>query len=185
MVKYFSTQTKKEVHFGDIITFVNSCETPFGKGQMSVDVTVTKSNIDALLKEGILYKQGSDRPTDYVWYFNNYAQRINKGNIFLEDEIFDSKSINFFGDKYGYSIILSTVLKEISNTLNNEYSEPISKSDSVYAISLISGKIVEIKKDIIVNYNNFTAFRTMEDAKFAKKVVTPLLMKMFPENYKN
>lgn len=185
MVKYFSTQTKKEVHFGDIITFVKSCETPFGKGQMSVDIAVTISNIDALLKEGILYKQGNDRPIDYVWYFNNYAQRINKGNIFLEDEVFDSKSINFFSEKYGYNIILSIVLKEISNTLNSEYSEPISKSDSVYAISLISGKIVEIKKDTIVNYNNFTAFRTLEDAKFAKKVVTPLLMKMFPENYKN
>ena len=62
MIKYFSTQSKKEVHFGDIITFVKSCETPFGKGQMSVDITVTKSNIDVLLKEGILYKQGSDRP---------------------------------------------------------------------------------------------------------------------------
>ena len=185
MVKYFSTQTKKEVHFGDIITFVKSCETPFGKGQMSVDIAVTISNIDVLLKEGILYKQGNDRPIDYVWYFNNYAQRINKGNIFLEDEVFDSKSINFFSEKYGYNIILSIVLKEISNTLNSEYSEPISKSDSVYAISLISGKIVEIKKDTIVNYNNFTAFRTLEDAKFAKKVVTPLLMKMFPENYKN
>ena len=185
MVKYFSTQTKKEVHFGDIITFVNSCETPFGKGQMSVDVTVTKSNIDALLKEGILYKQGSDRPTDYVWYFNNYSQKINKGNIFLEDEVFDSKSINFFGEKYGYNLILSIVLKEIANTLNAEYSEPISKGDFVYAISLINGKIVEVTKDRIVNYNNFTAFRTLEDAKFAKKVVTPLLIKMFPENYKN
>lgn len=185
MVKYFSTQSKKEVHFGDIITFVNSCETPFGKGQMSVDVTVTKSNIDILLKEGILYKQGSDKPTDYVWYFNNYAQRINKGNIFLEDEVFDSKSINFFGEKYGYNIILSIVLKEIADTLNTEYSEPISKGDFVYAISLINGKIAEVAKDRIVNYNNFTAFRTMEDAKFAKKVVTPLLMKMFPENYKN
>lgn len=185
MIKYFLTQSKREVHFGDKITIEKSYVTILGKHQMSIDITVSKSNIDILLKEGILYKQGSDKPTNYVWYFNNYAQRINKVNIFLEDEIFDSKSINFFGNKYGYNIILSIVLKEIADTLNSGYSEPISKSDSVYAISLVNGKIARVKKDTIVNYNNFAAFRTMEDAEFARKVVTPILMKMFPENYKN
>lgn len=185
MIKYFLTQSKREVHFGDKITIEKSYVTILGKHQMSIEVIVSKSNIDILLKEGILYKQGNDKPTDYVWYFNNYVQRINKGNTFLKGDIFNSRSINFFGYKYGYNLILSIVLKEIADTLDIEYSEPINKSDSIYAISLINGKIARVEKDAIVNYNNFAAFRTLEDAEFARKVVTPLLMKMFPENYKN
>ena len=185
MAKYFLKDTNREISIGDKITIVKTWDTPFGKGKGFIDIVVTMSNIDALLKENVLYKQNNNRPTDYVWYFNNYSQKINKGNIFLEDEIFDSRSIDFFGKKYGYNLILSIILKEIADTLNTEYSEPISKNNSVYAISLVNGKIAEVMKDRIVNYNNFTAFRTMEDAKFAKKVVTPLLMKMFPENYKN
>lgn len=70
------------------------------------------------------------------------------------------------------------VLKEIAIDLDKKYPDHISNSEHIYAISTINGRIVEADKTKIRNYRNFAAFRTVEDAKFACKVLRQPLKDM-------
>lgn len=70
------------------------------------------------------------------------------------------------------------VLKEIAIDLDKKYPDHISESEHIYVISTINGRIVEVDKTKIRNYRNFSAFRTVEDAKFACKVLRQPLKDM-------
>lgn len=180
MKKYFIKGSNTEVKLGDKFTVVRDCDTTLGEGKTIVSVVVTNSNIDSLIEEGILEVKDIYDNKSYVDYFNTYmAKREPEYTYYTQNDIIESCEI------IGYNIVLQVVLKEIADTLNSNYNEPIEKSKSIYAISLTNGKIARLNKDCIVNYNNFAAFRTFEDVAYARAVVTPLLIKMFPENYNN
>lgn len=55
MTKYFLKGTDKAVNLGDtIIVIKEGTQTPFGKGETHVTVSVTEQNVEKLIKEGIL-----------------------------------------------------------------------------------------------------------------------------------
>ena len=44
---------------------------------------------------------------------------------------------------------------------------------------MLDGRITKANKAYIKNYRNFAAFRTIEDAKIACRIVKPILTEMF------
>ena len=74
---------------------------------------------------------------------------------------------------------LSMVLREIAIELDKKYEDHIENSPEIYVISLLDGRITKANKAHIRNYRNFAAFRTIEDAKIACKIVKPILKEMF------
>ena len=63
------------------------------------------------------------------------------------------------------------LLKEIAVELDKQYDGHIKNSKEIWAVSVLDGSIVKSNKDEITTYDNFAAFRTKEDAKFALKVL--------------
>lgn len=71
------------------------------------------------------------------------------------------------------------VAREIAIMLDEKYPDHINKSEKIYCISTLDGRIHEICKAHIKNYRNFAAFRTLEDAKLACGVLREPLKEMF------
>ena len=63
------------------------------------------------------------------------------------------------------------LLKEIAVELDKEYAGHIKNSKEIWVVSVLNGSIGRVNKDEITTYDNFAAFRTKEDAKFALKVL--------------
>lgn len=71
------------------------------------------------------------------------------------------------------------ILREVAVWLDEKYVDHIEKSEKIYGISPLDGRIHEICKAHIKNYRNFSAFRTIEDAKIACKILKPVIKAMF------
>ena len=63
------------------------------------------------------------------------------------------------------------LLKEIAVELDKQYDSHIKNSKEIWVVSVLNGSIGRVNKDEVTTYNNFAAFRTKEDAKFALKVL--------------
>ena len=73
----------------------------------------------------------------------------------------------------------SMVLREIAVELDKKYEDHIENSPEIYVISMLDGRITKANKAHIKNYRNFSAFRTIEDARIACRIVKPILKEMF------
>lgn len=71
------------------------------------------------------------------------------------------------------------VLKEIAIMLDEKYPDHINKSEKIYCISSLDGRIHEVCKAHVKNYRNFAAFRTIDDAKLACSILKEPLKEMF------
>lgn len=71
------------------------------------------------------------------------------------------------------------VLREIAMILDKKYPDHIEKSDKIYVVSTLDGRIHEVNKSHIKNYRNFAAFRSIEDAKIACNILRVPLKEMF------
>lgn len=174
MKKYILKDLNQEVKFGDriIASNINSSEKP----NFFINTILSKDNVDILIKEGII-EVVNDLSLYYLDYFNNHMKKVGYNNNY------DESAITWFCNTYGYSSLLYILLKEIAEAMDGFYKTSISEGSDIYAISLTNGKVAKVKKDSIVNYNNFAAFRSFEDAETARLIVKPILAKMFPENY--
>jgi hypothetical protein len=71
------------------------------------------------------------------------------------------------------------MLKEAALTIDSLYPDCITNCEEVYVISTLDGKIHKVKKQQIKSYKNFAAFRTVEDALKAYKVIKSYLHEEF------
>lgn len=71
------------------------------------------------------------------------------------------------------------LLRVIAVHLDQKYEDHIEKSEEIFVVSSLDGRIKKVCKAHIKNYRNFAAFRTLEDAKFACRVMRVPLKKMF------
>lgn len=74
---------------------------------------------------------------------------------------------------------LQYILKEIALELDKKYENHINDSEKIFAISPQDGRIHEVDKAHIKCYRAFPAFRTVEDAKFACRIVKKPLKEIF------
>ena len=185
-MKKFILKNGKEVKMGDKLLKHGVVDTPFGKGFIMQEVIVDEKTLPGLIKTGVLTQvdcaHGADCP----------CRHCTKGEIPMDMNFYIEKIATRLGWKpekvYNYlnnvdSILpaaaFSMVLREIAVELDKKYEDHIENSPEIYVISMLDGRITKANKAYIKNYRNFAAFRTIEDAKIACRIVKPILKEMF------
>ena len=176
MEKLYFKENGKEVKIGDVVSFSTEGNDPsIGKITTTVATTITKSNIPILIGMGVLIKEDDncyDVCMDINYYIEKIANRMNWNpkkiyNILINvDSVYPIASFNI-------------ILREIAVELDKKYADHISNSPEIYAIASINGTIGKVNKAKIKSYKNFAAFRNVEDAKIACKILSPILKEMY------
>lgn len=73
----------------------------------------------------------------------------------------------------------SILLREIAVELDKKYPDHIENSKEIYYINTFNGTITKADKAWIRNYRNFAAFRNVEDARVACKILSPIMKDLF------
>lgn len=182
----FILKNGEEVKMGSTLIKKSTINTPLGKGIIIKEIIVDEKTLPELLKTDILIPIGSTHGTDCTckhcvnnevpmnidFYIEKIATRLSwkpeKGYNYLNNV-----------DSILPAAALSIILREIATELDKKYKDHIENSPEIYVISLLDGRITKANKAHIKNYRNFAAFRTIEDAKIACKIVKPILKEMF------
>lgn len=77
------------------------------------------------------------------------------------------------------SLFYTFMLKVIATSLDEEYDGHIRNSEEIYTIDNVTSRIVKLDKSKIKSYYNFPAFRSLEDAKYACAIMSPILKVMY------
>jgi hypothetical protein len=183
MSKYY-LPNGTEVKMGELVKHF-APNTKDGKLGTIYCVTLTEDTLDFLVQQGIITvkeDENNDKlaeelkekvKTEFLTkVFENLANKLGWSKDKVASYINKLLSIYL---KVGFDLILKACAVE----LDKHYPDHISKSPNIYAISSINGHIVEVDKNQVKNYRNFAAFRTIEDARFAREVLQPLLKDMY------
>lgn len=172
MSKLILKETGKEVKMGDKLIQV---ATMFGISIPVEEITVTKKTLPGLIKRGIIVEKGVDKGVDFdiPAAVVHLAKRIGWDNNNL-DKYLD----NLY--KISPAAVFSVLLKEVAIMLDEKYPDHINKSKEIWVINALNGEIQQVKNiSKIKNYRNFAAFRSLEDALTAKKIMAPALKDLY------
>lgn len=165
---------KKPINFGDILTInVSYGESELGCLKFTSSIMVTENNYRMLQKAGYLIVE--DDNNKEITLDNVYASLAQRLKISMEEL---HMRIDFLYEMYP-SIAFSILLKEIAIMCDQKYEDTISNQEQYYIISLLDGRIHTVNRRQIKNFKNFAAFRTLEDAKSACKLLKSMLKQMF------
>jgi hypothetical protein len=172
MSKLILKETGKEVKMGDKLIQV---ATMFGLPVLVKEIIVSKKTIPDLIKRGVIVEEGADKGIDFdiPAAVVHLAERIgwNSSNL---DKYLD----NLY--RISPAAVFSVLLKEVAIMLDEKYPDHINKSKEVWVISTLDGEIKQIKElHKIKNFRNFAAFRSLDDALTAKKIMTPALQDLY------
>lgn len=183
----FVLKNGQEVKMGDRLVKHGVTDTTFGKMFSVQKIIVNEETLPKLIEEGVLipmkecpHKVGcpcsqdakGEIPMDMNFYIEKIAARLGWK---LE------KVYNYLNsvDSILPSAAFSMILREIAIELDRKYEDHIENSPEIYVISIADGRITKVNKAHIKNYRNFAAFRTIEDAKIACRIMKPALKEMF------
>lgn len=183
-MKKFYLVNGKEVQLGDTICKEEKLNTKFFKGKIVRHLLVTKEVLPKLIEAGIItVKQDTDSPTqptqkdnkvpmDLEFYVQKIADRLN----WKIDKVY-----NYLNnvDAILPAAAFSMILREVATELDKKYEDHIDKSPEIYVISLLDGRITKANKAHIKNYKNFSAFRSIDDAKIACRITKDILKDLF------
>lgn len=164
MNKYILKNSNREVKLGDkLLLTVNVFGVPFPVEEITLD----NNTLQDLINKGVIEVK-SIKLLKIDDIIANMSSRIK----WKPENIYKYLS-NLY--KINYSALYSTILKEISYILDKKYNGHISYSGEVWCISAINEEIVQVPKNKIKSYRNFSAFRTKEDALYAKLAIENIL----------
>lgn len=182
----FILKNGEEVKMGSTLIKKSTINTPLGKGIIIKEIIVSEETLPELLKTGVLTPIGCTHSTDCT------CKHCAKNEIPMNIDFYikkiearldwkSGKIYNFLNnvDSILPAAALSIILREIATELDKKYKNHIENSPEIYVISTLDGRITKVNKAHIKNYRNFAAFRTIEDAKIACKIVKPILKEMF------
>ena len=175
MKKYVVTGTNSEVRMGGIV----EVRFPFDElGIGIIKYPVTEETIPFLLEKGIIEEISEPSEIDIDDVVKHLASRIG-WNIENLDKYLD----NLY--KIYPAAVFSIILREFAIIMDEKYPDHINKSREIWSISTLNGEIVRVKNlNKIKNFKNFAAFRTLEDALKAKKIMKRALEDLFNRNGK-
>lgn len=176
MKKLIFVETGKEVEMGKTLAFgMNSAYgfIPF------YTVIISEKIIPSLIKEGII-KEVEDEEThiDLNFYLEHLAGRIH-WNV--------DNPRKYLGNLYTIypAAVFSILLREVAIVLDEKYDNHIENSKEIYVISCLNGEISKVKDlNKIKNFKNFAAFRSLEDAITAKRILEEPMKQLFRRNGK-
>lgn len=127
-----------------------------------------------LVKDRVLVeKNTSSVPSSLQYYGEKVAERFcGVPNALMY------RLINIFYAAYP-QVALNMLLREVAIEIDKKYPDHIEKSNKIYTVSMVNGRITEIPRGTIKSFRHFAAFRTIEDAKQGCKIVRSLLKNMF------
>lgn len=139
------------------------------------EVVLDDKTIPDLIKQGVIVGEGADKGVDFdiPAAVVHLAERIswNSSNL---DKYLD----NLY--RISPAAVFSVLLKEVAIMLDEKYPDHINRSKEVWVISTLDGEIKQIKElHKIKNFRNFAAFRSLDDALTAKKIMTPALQDLY------
>lgn len=173
-MKEFVTKNGSRVKEGDGL--VRAINTIFGELPIDV-ITLNEKSIPKLVKQGILteVKPSSLSIQDCV---EHLAKRIGWNVQNLEKYLDNLYTI--------YPVaVFSIILRELAIIMDEKYPDHINNSKEIWTISSLNGEIARVKElNKIKNFRNFAAFRTLEDAVEAKKIMKEALADLFKRSGK-
>lgn len=129
-------------------------------------------------KEAIISAmERSSAPTELSYYVNSLAQKKGWKPEKMAGFLNNLSEINL-------GAAFQVILREVAVELDKKYEDHIEKSEEIYCVSLTNGHIFKADKQFIKNFRNFSAFRTLDDAKLACKITRGLLKDMFKSGRK-
>ena len=165
-------KTGKEVKMGEqLIKVVNLCGIPIPIAQIEIN----KTTLPDLIKHGIIVAEGSDSDIDITieGAIQHLANRIGWNKENLE---------RYFNNLYKISpaAAFEIVLKEVAILLDEKYPDRINNSNEIWVINKVNGEIQKLKDmSKIKSFQHFAAFRSLEDALVAKKIMAPALQDLY------
>lgn len=176
---YFVKSSNEEVKIGDKVVGANVQITPTGFKVNKKLIVLDQELLNRLIADKIIVeKTGRDIQSEVPTDIEFYIEKIAKKKGWKLEKLYNFlKGIDELSEAAAFSI----VLREIAVEIDKKYKDHIQDSPKIYVISLFDGRITEANKAHIKNYRNFAAFRTIEDAKIACKIVSPLLKELFKD----
>ena len=165
-------KTGKEVKMGEkLIKVMNLCGIPIPIAQ----VEINKTTLPDLIKHGIIVAEGSDSDIDITigGAIQHLANRIgwNKENL-------EKYLSNLY--KISPAAAFEIVLKEVAILLDEKYPDHINNSNEIWVINKVNGEIQKLKDlSKIKSFQHFAAFRSLDDALIAKKIMAPALQDLY------
>lgn len=161
----------KEVSLGDTITASHKSDD--GNIVTTLTTSITDFTLPLLIQAGIITVKGvNDNSKDVDYFVNKIATKmgwnVNKANNIL-CEVY----------KLYPAAVFSIILREVAVELDHKYEDHIQNSPEIFVVSTLDGRISKVNKAHIKNYRNFAAFRTIEDAKTACKILREILKAMY------
>jgi hypothetical protein len=161
----------KEVSLGDTITASHKSDD--GKTITTITTSITDFTLPLLVKAGLVtVKNVEDSSKDVDYFVNKIAAKmgwnVNKANNILY-EVYNLYPVAVF----------SIILREVALELDLKYEDHIQDSPEIFVVSNLDGRISKVNKAHIKNYRNFAAFRSIEDAKTACKILREILKAMY------
>lgn len=172
MSKLILKRTGKPVEKGEKLVKVVEV---FGLPIPVDEIVLDDKTIPDLIKQGVITEEGVDKGVDFdiPAAMVHLAERIgwNSNNL-------DKYLTNLY--KISPAAVFSVLLKEVAIMLDERYPDHINKSKEVWVISTLDGEIKQVKElHKIKNFRNFAAFRSLDDALIAKKIMAPALQNLY------
>ena len=165
-------ETGKEVKMGEKLIKVVEL---FGIPVPVAQTEVNKTTLPDLIKRGIVVTEGSDSDIDITieGTVQHLANRIGWNKENLE---------RYFNNLYKISpaAVFEIILKEVAILLDEKHPGHISNSKEIWVINKVNGEIQKLKDlSKIKSFQHFAAFRSLEDALVAKRVMAPALKDLY------
>ena len=165
-------ETGKEVKMGEKLIKVVEL---FGIPVPVAQTEVNEATLPALLNHGNGVTEGANLHNDIIRYgaVQHLANRIGWNKENLE---------RYFSNLYKISpaAAFEIVLKEVAILLDKKYPNHISNSKEIWVINKVNGEIQKLKDmSKIKSFQHFAAFRSLEDALVAKKIMAPTLQDLY------
>lgn len=178
--KYFVKSTGEEVTIGSTIVLTKTKKVPYGKETHTFTINVTEDNIGDLIEDNIIIVKDKEEkkagckklPMDLMPYIESFGSQTGMSRV---------EAFNYLRNLYDIypHAAFSILLRIIAKRIDRQYESHISEADEIWVICSLDGEIHKVNKNSIVNYNNFAAFRSKEDAKFACKILISFLTDMY------
>ena len=176
MKKKLYFENGKEAKIGDVVSFSKEENDPvLGKITTTIVTTITEDSVAPLIQMGVLCVDDIEQcpiPMDVSYYVRKVADKMGWK---------EEKTVNFLDniDSIYPIAAFNIILREIAVELDEKYDDHISNSPLLFSISVLDGIICRVPKAKIKSYKHFAAFRTIEDAKTACRILSPILKELY------
>lgn len=177
MEKYYFNN--EEVCIGDTLVITSKSLYDGVLRSFTRHIPLTKELLETFIREGIITKKTTKNNQKLENFSSEYilgrlSKRVGWSTKTIIHILSAMNTINPV-------LVFTVLLKEIAIIFDKKYPDHISDSSEIYTISLISGRIIKVKKDLIKNYTNFAAFRSVEEANKAIAVLKKLYKVLFTD----